>query len=126
MVSMKIFNLKSTPHKQLSSKDDDPYSLSAVISELLNLDKLFVHHEIIEPGRQISAPHYHSNSEEFFIVLEGTPDLIIDNERLSLKPGDYFAHNPKSNSKKYTIRNDSADVASIIVVRSSSAQDAKY
>ncbi len=38
-----------------------------------------------------STPHYHKQSEETYIILEGTADLLVGAERIALKTGDIAA-----------------------------------
>jgi uncharacterized cupin superfamily protein len=43
----------------------------------------------IPPGRESFVPHSHSAQEEFVFILEGSGEMEIDGERVSVGPGDY-------------------------------------
>jgi uncharacterized cupin superfamily protein len=87
-------NILHTNHTQLSSKNKEPYSKSAVLSELFGFQDLFVHHEILEPGKRASAPHRHTLREEMVFVLEGNPTAQVGDQTLQLKPGDFIGFPP--------------------------------
>ena len=85
---MRVFNLKDVQHKELSS-DREKFSLSAVLTDLIGFEKVFIHHDIIPQGRHSSSPHSHSLKEEMVIVLEGYPTAHLGDIAKKLKPGDF-------------------------------------
>ena len=74
---MKILPKKQFSHIQLASqKTGEQYSLSGVVSSLLGSKQLFIHHDILEPGRKSSGPHRHTTIEEVVFVAKGTVTVV--------------------------------------------------
>jgi uncharacterized cupin superfamily protein len=89
-----VFNIDSLSHKQLTSKTGEIFSKSAVLTEFLFFQKLFVHHEILPPGKRASAPHSHTIQEEMIFVLNGYPTAHLGDRIIQLKPGDFIGFKP--------------------------------
>jgi uncharacterized cupin superfamily protein len=68
--------------------DTELLSIGAPFARALGLHHLAVHHEVLPPGRRSSYPHAHEAEDEFFFVIEGTPDLWLNGVLHRLKPGD--------------------------------------
>src|SRR4051812_21227998 len=89
------FNVRSLTHQELrSGRTGEAYSLSAVLTEDLGFKDIFVHHEIIPPGRRASGTHFHSRREELVFVLEGRVTAWCDGQELALEPGDFLGFPP--------------------------------
>ena len=43
----------------------------------------------LKPGAASSQRHWHENEDEFLIVLEGELVLVLDNEEVTVKQGDF-------------------------------------
>jgi len=76
-------------HEQLKSKSGDNYSLSSVLSERLQSDDFFIHHEIIEPTYCSSAPHRHTGTDKIVIVLKGNVVAYEGCKKKRLSEGGY-------------------------------------
>ena len=118
---MKSFNLRDLKHSELSSKKEK-LSLSALLTDSLKFKKLFVHQEIILPGRRNSTPHYHSKIEEMFLVIAGKPTIHIGNKLKQLKPGDFIGFKPNA-GKKYFIENKTHSRIKLLVICSVDKRD---
>jgi uncharacterized cupin superfamily protein len=55
--------------------------------ELTNFGVNFTH---LAPGAVSALAHSHSKQDEFIIVLEGTPTLVLGKEEFTLQPGDCY------------------------------------
>jgi uncharacterized cupin superfamily protein len=53
-----------------------------------------IKHITVEPGRLSSAPHCHSADEEILVVLAGSGELELGDERLPVRPGSTLARPP--------------------------------
>ena len=53
--------------------------------------KIYVNIDSVPPKGYSTKYHSHSQQEEFFIVLEGTGTLRLNNETATVKKGDYIA-----------------------------------
>lgn len=47
----------------------------------------FIARALLKVGNEIGA-HYHSNTDEFYYILEGSADIIIDGEIFKVEAGD--------------------------------------
>ena len=110
---MKVQRSAEKAFRQLSSaKTGERYSLSAVLFEA----GLFVHHEILEPGKRSSAPHRHAQAAEVVYILKGEITAIEGSERIYLQAGDSACFEP-SDKQLHWIENHGADTAELLVIR---------
>lgn len=120
---MNVFNIAKVPHEQLvSSKTGEIFSKSAVLTEILSCQKVFVHHEILSTGRRASSPHSHTIMEEIIFVLKGYPTAILGNQTAPLKPGDFLKFDPGVQEHHY-IENTSGEEAHFLVICSNKEND---
>lgn len=61
------------------------------LGEAGGLDQFGVAVETLEPGSRSSDRHWHSDEDEFLIVLEGEGTLVEDGGEETLRPGDCAA-----------------------------------
>lgn len=124
---LKKTNLRDVPHRELQSgRTGERYSLSAVLTDDLGLRDLFVHHEVIPPGRRASGAHFHTHREEMVLVLEGEVTAWSNGAELLLGPGDVVAF-PPGEAHAHCLRNDALEDARVLVVASNpSADDVRY
>lgn len=118
----KAINLSELDHRKLFSKNNEELSSTAVLSDVLGFKDIFVHHEIIPPGKRTSLPHYHTKKEEMIIVLKGTPTVMSGGLATELKPGDFIGFLPNSKIPHF-IKNDSNQIAEVLVITSNPEDD---
>lgn len=120
---LRIANLLTLEHRELrSSRTGEAFSLSAVLTDALRIDSLFVHHDIIPPGRRASAPHHHTSRDEIVVVLSGRVRAWQAGTEIELREGDAIAFAAGPGGRHY-IANDTAEPATILVVASSAPHD---
>ena len=113
---MECYNISDLPHEQLSSlKTGEVFSCSAILSKLFTFEKLFVHHEILSPGKRASSPHHHTLQEEMIFILEGFPMAHHGKETLNLKPGDCVGFKPNSKDLHFVENNTSREVRFLVI-----------
>jgi len=105
-----------------SSRTGEKFSLSAVLSDAFGFKDVFVHHEIIPPGRRSSSPHAHTDREEFMYVISGSPEVFLRGERKKLAAGDFIGFCPGRENIHYVVNNTDTDVC-LLVVASNPPQD---
>ena len=93
-----------------------------MLTDELGLKDLFVHHEIIPPGRRSSGAHFHSRREEMVLVLEGQVTAWCNGAELALAAGDFAGFPPGSVNAHY-LRNDSDAPARVLVICSNPPDD---
>ncbi len=125
MEIMKIQKSDDRSHVRLGA-EKKKYSLSSVLVDESCSKDFFIHHEIVEPGIQTSAPHFHRETDEFIYVLKGTVTAHEGDKTTSLSKGDSALF--KANSKKtHFIENVSDEDAEVLVVKRNLTQnDVKY
>lgn len=120
---MEVYNIDRSPHTQLiSSKSGELFSQSALLTELLSFQKIFVHHEILSPGRRASSPHKHTQQEEMIFVLDGFPTAHLGNQQIKLKPGDFLGFKPGSPDLHF-IENSTEEEVRFLVICSQQEDD---
>ncbi len=64
--------------------------LKQKLSDFFGLTNFGVNLTHLAPGAISALAHSHSKQEEFIFVLEGTPTLILGQEKFTLNPGDCY------------------------------------
>lgn len=112
---MDVFNISDLEHQQLSSSSGEIFSKSAILTELFSYRKIFVHHEILSPGKRASAPHRHTAQEEMIFVLDGFPTAHLGNQAQQLKPGDMIGFKPDSQELHFIENTTNQDVRLLVI-----------
>jgi uncharacterized cupin superfamily protein len=94
---------------------DERLSIGSPFARHLALYRLGIHHEVIPPGRRTSYPHTEESEEEFFFVVEGTPDLWLDGVLHRLAPGDGVGF-PSGTGQGHTVINNTDTEVRVLVV----------
>ena len=122
-----VGNVTEIAHRELKSPTNgEQFSLSAVLSENLGFEKIFVHHEIIPSGRRSSAPHRHSAQEEMVFVLRGQPTVHLGSRTLPLKPGDFLGFHPTLEDLHFVENTGTEDAELLVIASKGSANDTVY
>lgn len=110
-------------HVQLkSSATGELYSLSAVLTDVFDLKDLFVHHEVLHPGRRSSGTHFHSHREEMVFVIEGHVTVWLNGDEAVIGPGEMVAFHPGPENAHY-VENNTQLVARLLVIASNPEAD---
>jgi uncharacterized cupin superfamily protein len=65
-----------------------PFGRVRDLEAIFQMRRLGIDVQTIGPGEQNAPYHVHEEEEEFFLVLEGTCQLLLDGEHFDLAPGD--------------------------------------
>jgi len=113
---LEVFNIFDLQHEQLiSSKSGEIYSRSAILTGLFSYRKIFVHHEVLSPGKRASAPHRHRVQEEMIFVLEGFPTAYLGKQAQQLKPGDFIGFKPGSKELHFIENTTDQEVRFLVI-----------
>src|ERR1700753_2316819 len=82
----------------------------ADVADASGLSRLKIAHLRLQPGARSSVPGAYRDEEEFFFVLEGTPDLWVDGHLHALRAGDGIALNDRTGIAHTIINNTDRDV----------------
>ena len=120
---MTTLRLASIEHRELvSARTGEPFAFSAVVSELIGVRSLFIHHDVIPPGRRASGRHFHTERDEVVIVLEGTVQYDRGGARGVAHAGDAIGF-PAGEASAHAIENHSSEPATILVVSNAAKAD---
>lgn len=108
---MKVVSKDQFNHSQLKSqKTGEAYSLSEVVSQLLGLKQLFIHHDIIEPDHKSSGPHRHTIIEEVVYVVKGTATVVEGQNEIVALEGSLILFDPKDKETHFLINRTDQNV----------------
>lgn len=111
---MKIISADHFNHNPLTSqKTGEVFSHSALVSKLLDSQQLFVHHDIIEPGRRSSGPHRHSIIEEIVYIVKGTASIAEGDKEASAPQGSLILFNPSEKEIHYLINKTNQNIETL-------------
>jgi len=95
------------PH---TSQTGESFGYPAFFSNVTGLSRLKILHLRLPPGTRTNAPGAYRDEEEFFFVLEGTPDLWLDGNLHPLKEGDGVTFNDRTGVAHSLVNNTDRDV----------------
>jgi len=120
---MKSLNVENLEHRELVNRTGtEKFSLSAALSDLVGFKDVFIHHEVLPPGRRASSSHAHSHREEMIFVLRGTPTAFLKGKSMDLRPGDFIGFPPGSDNFRFVENRTEQDVT-LLVIASNPKED---
>jgi len=93
-----------------TSSQGETMGCMADFANATGLSRLKIMHLRLPPGTRSNIPGAYRDEEEFFFVLEGTPDLWVDGHLHALKQGDGIAFNDNTGMAHTLINNTDKDV----------------
>lgn len=115
---MKLVQRSDLVHSPLQSKTTgEAFSRSAVLSEALGTKELFVHHEILPPGRRSSASHWHAETDEFIYVIKGRPTVHEGDVSTRASAGDCVCFHAGSGVGHHVSNDTSEEIEMLVVSR---------
>ena len=121
MTHSKTRCLSQLRHRELiSPRTGELFSLSAVLTDALGFKDVFVHHEILPPGRRSSSKHSHSHREEMILVIKGQVTAHLNSGCQLLNPGDYLGFLP---GEPHVVVNETMTSSELLVIASNPSQD---
>ena len=103
--------------------DTETFGTGAALGAKLGLQRVAINYEVLEPGDRSSWPHAHKEEEEFIFILEGTPQMWIDGNIYSLRPGDCVGLPPGTGHAHTLINNSNKEVKAIVIGESDLPND---
>ena len=109
-------NIDDVPERELMVwRTGEKLTLAKSLSDAFGLTHLLVHQEVLLPGRRASSFHFHSEKEEVFYVLAGTPSLLVGAEVTDLQPGDFIGFSP-SEGVPHMLFNRLSEPATVLTI----------
>jgi len=91
------------------------------LGDLTGLTGLGFHIIELQPGAESTEYHAHHHEDECTYILEGTGEVIIDDETHAIGPGDFIGY--RAGGLAHTMINNGKDVLKCIVVGQRLAHD---
>lgn len=116
-------NIADVTEKEVSvRRTGEKLSSAKSLSDTFGLRNLLVHQEVLLPDKRASGFHFHSEKEEIFYVLTGTPSLPVGERVTDLAPGDFIGFAP-SEKTPHMLFNRSAEPATVLTIGTCSPTD---
>jgi len=112
-MSRKILNLDRVPAKFV---DDPKFKTSMKTLHLgaaAGSQRLYVNIDRVKPGAKSVKYHTHTRQEEFFLILRGTGILRLNDKKIAIKTGDFFAK-PAGRGIAHQFVNSGSEVLEIL------------
>ena len=94
---------------------EEPLCYGTEITDRMGLIHIGLGVDVLPPGRRSSWPHCHEGEEEFFLIIEGTPDIWVDGELHRVGPGDCIGFAPGTGVSHTFINNTDETVVYLAV-----------
>ena len=121
---MKIVKRSQLKHERLVSETTgEQYSFSAVLSNALQSEDFFIHHEIVPPGARASSPHCHLRTEEMVLVLEGKASVYEGDTREEIEAGDCALLHANSTSLHFVANETDSKIELIVITKKLEVND---
>ncbi|MCC8244683.1 cupin domain-containing protein [Saccharothrix luteola] len=92
---------------QAEKLDADP---AAVVTLLADLDGLTSNRSTFRDGADGAPPHFHTRASELFFVLDGTLQVLLDQDVVTLERGDFLVVPPRVPHAFGALKGADADV----------------
>ena len=120
---MKINNIDNLPEDFIWS--DSLGLITKSLGAAAGSNRLYVNIDSVPAGGCSTKYHSHSQQEEFFLVLEGSGTLRLNEETIPVKKGDYIAK-PGGKGIAHTFYNSGTEALVILDVGTVEPEDTCY
>jgi len=110
-----------TPERRPHYLNENAVRVMRSLGEITGLKGLGVHHVELEPGRDSTEYHFHHAEEECVFMLSGELELLLGDERHTLRAGDFVGH--PAGGAAHLMRNVSDSVATYLLFGQRLTQD---
>ncbi|URZ15908.1 cupin domain-containing protein [Clostridium felsineum] len=88
---MKLVNTNNIPEEYIYDKDFNSRLKTELLGDAVKTEGFYVNIDFIKPGAESTKYHSHSKQEEFFLVIEGSGILRINEKKIIVKKGDIIS-----------------------------------
>jgi uncharacterized cupin superfamily protein len=88
---VKILNVNRLPDEFVDDPHFESKMKTAYLGAAAGSEKIYVDIDYVKPGAKSVKYHSHSKQEEFFLILEGSGTLRMNDEEIPVKKGDFVA-----------------------------------
>ena len=120
---MKIHNLGKLPSEFVWQ--DSIGLITKSLGAAGGSEKIYINIDSVPPGGYSTKYHSHTQMEEFFLVLEGTGTLRLNDENISVAKGDFFSK-PAGKGITHTFYNSGTETLVLLDVGTNEPEDTCY
>ncbi len=110
---LKILNIDNLPHEFVDDFEFESPMKTTYLGAAAGSDKIYVNVDYVKPGAKSVKYHSHSEQEEFFLILKGSGILRMNDQEVSVKPGDFVAK-PAGKGIAHQFINDGSEILQIL------------
>jgi uncharacterized cupin superfamily protein len=88
---VKVLNVDSMPDEFIDDPQFESKMKTLYLGAASGSEKLYVNIDYVKPGAKSVKYHSHSKQEEFFLILEGSGTLRMNDKETPVKKGDFVA-----------------------------------
>ena len=110
---VRILNVDSLPDEFVDDPEFESQMKTLCLGAAGGSEKLYVNIDYVKPGAKSVKYHSHSKQEEFFLILEGSGTLRMNDEKTPVKKGDFVAK-PAGKEIAHQFINDGSEVLQIL------------
>jgi len=109
----KVLNVDNLPDEFVDDPKFESKMRTLYLGAAAGSEKLYVNIDYVKPGAKSVKYHSHSEQEEFFLILEGSGALRMNDREISVKKGDFVAK-PAGKGIAHQFINDGTEVLGIL------------
>ena len=110
---VKILNVDSLPDEFIDDPKFESKMKTLYLGAAAGSERIYVNIDYVKPGAKSVKYHSHSKQEEFFLILEGSGTLRMNDEEIPVKKGDFVAK-PAGKEIAHQFINDGSEVLRIL------------
>ena len=110
---VKILNVDSLPEEFVDDPKFESQMKTLYLGAAAGGERIYVNIDYVKPGAKSVKYHSHSKQEEFFLILEGSGTLRMNDKKIPVKKGDFVAK-PAGKDIAHQFINDGSEVLRIL------------
>ena len=110
---VKLLNVDSLPDEFIDDPKFESKMKTLYLGAAAGSERIYVNIDYVKPGAKSVKYHSHSKQEEFFLILEGSGTLRMNDEKTPVKKGDFVAK-PAGKEIAHQFINDGSEVLQIL------------
>ncbi|WP_312693751.1 cupin domain-containing protein [Caproiciproducens sp.] len=119
---MGISNIDKIPNKYIDDPDFQTPLKTILIGDAIGCDKFYVNMDFVKPGGKSTKYHFHSQQEEFFMIMSGSGLLRMNGEEVQIGKGDVISK-PAGKEIAHQFINNGSEILQILDVGTREAND---
>lgn len=108
-----ILNVDSLPEEFIDDPKFESQMRTLYLGTAAGSEKIYVNIDYVKPGAKSVKYHSHSKQEEFFLILEGSGILRMNDDETPVKKGDFVAK-PAGKEIAHQFINNGSEVLQIL------------